>query len=512
MNNNDTLSPKLRLWLIGISAVILLGLAAATVISLRATPTASPSAASSSTETTTETTTNSPPSTTNTDASTESSVSTQVTQAVPPVEEDPQKPAQSGNAVSIPDTVTNGVKETDEITLGIDVSKYQGTIDWEQTAQAGIDFVMVRLGYRTAVSGEITADTNAKYNLQEAQKHGIKLGAYFFSTAVTREEAIEEAHWVADFIAQYKISYPVAYNCEGFTDPENRQYSLTKTQRTDLALTFLETIAQRGYTPMFYASKNELQADAQWETSRIAPLYKIWVAQYPALPYPQTSHSSYEGVHDMWQYTTNGTVPGISQGVDVNVAYFGYDGTGTAQNDAPAETVGADPEALMRFTECNETVTAKIETNLRSIPSQGSDSTVLYTLKNGETATRIGISDSGWSKVVFQGNTYYAVSSYLTTDLNYQVPIEPPQGGQEIKTPFTPVNDQVTAKEVVNLRSLPSVTDENSVIVAQLENGVFVTRTGINTDVGWSRVEYNGQTLYCISSYLTLQDAQEPSE
>lgn len=395
-------------------------------------------------------------------------------------------------------------KETDEVTFGVDVAKYQGTIDWEQAAQSGVDFAMVRIGYRTMVDGEIVPDSNAKYNMQEAQKHGVKLGAYFFSTAVTEEEAVEEANWVADYISQYSITYPVTFDCEGFTDPESRQHGLSKTQRTDIALAFLEQIEELGYEGMFYASKNELQGDAQWETSRIEADYKIWVAQYPDTPYPQTQASSYTGTHHMWQYTTMGAVAGITQTVDLNVAYFGYDGVEPPKNKETPEEVGPDVEALMDFQEVTESVTAKIETNLRDMPSQDVDSTVLYTLQNGEVATRIAVSNSGWSKVVFEGNTYYAVTSYLTTDLNYDPYATEPDDG--IKTVFTEVNEQVTAKELVNLRTLPSVEHEDSQVVAQLKNGEVITRTGINTDVGWSRVEYNGQILYCVSSYLMLAE------
>lgn len=394
--------------------------------------------------------------------------------------------------------------ETDEITFGIDVAKYQGTIDWEKVAESGIDFVMVRVGYRTLANGKITADTNAKYNMQEAQKYGIKVGAYFFSTAISKEEAVEEANWVADYISRYQITYPVAYNCEGFEDSTSRQYNMTKTERTDAALAFLQKIGEHGYTPMFYASKGEIEADAKWETSRIANIYKIWVAQYPSSPYPQTQSSSYTGKHAMWQYTNQGNVPGISKPVDVDIAYFGYGKTQDAKDDDAPENVSADPEALMNFTEVNETVTAKDRTNLRNKPSQDSDSSVMYTLSNGETVTRTGISNSGWSRIVFNGNTYYAVSSYLTTDLSYRPPQPEPDDG--IKTEFKSVNEQVTAKEEVNLRTLPSVTNSDSKVVATIVNGDIVTRTGVNTELGWSRVEYKGQTLYCVSSYLKPAD------
>jgi len=526
-----------------------------------------------------------------TEATLDSTCATEDTEeTTPPVtqEEDPQSSSgghmsgDNGASVDVESAITKNPNETGDITFGIDVSRYQGTIDWAKVADSGIDFVMVRVGYRELISGKIVADSNAKYNMQEAQKHGIKLGAYFFSTAVTKAEAEEEANWVADYISRYSITYPVAYNCEGFGDSESRQYSLTKSERTDLALAFLERISQRGYTPMFYASRNEMEGDAQWEISRVAPKYKVWVAQYPAQPYPQTESSSYTGQHAMWQYTNNGTVPGISQKVDVNIAYFGYTQAEDPKNDEDPEQAGVDVEALMNFREVSETVTAKIEANLRDIPDQGENSKVLYTLKNGQTATRTGISDSGWSRVVFDGktcyavssllttdltytdtpdetqpaemqftqvseqvtakiqtnlrdvpsqgedstvmytlkngevatrtginentgwsrvewngNTYYAVSSYLTTDLGYEPPVQ-------INTPFTQVSEQVTAKDAVNLRTLPSVTDPNSQVVAQIKNGEVVTRTGINEDVGWSRVEYNGQTLYCVSSYLML--------
>ena len=401
------------------------------------------------------------------------------------------------------------VKETEEVTFGIDVAKYQGTIDWKQVSSAGMDFAIVRLGYRAMVSGEITEDTNARYNLQEAGKQGLKLGAYFFSTAISKEEAIEEANWVADFLAPYQITYPVAYNCEGFNDPDNRQYPLSKQERTDIALAFLKQIEKRGYEAMFYASKNEMTDDAQWEVSRIEDDYKIWVAQYPEDPYPETEKSSYTGLHHMWQYTRNGEIPGIPVGVDVDIAYFGFDGTEDAQSEETLPEAKADPEALMPFTEVSEEVTAKNETNLRDIPSQDTDATVLDTLKNGEIARRIGISDSGWSKLEFEGKIYYAVSSYLTTDLE-QKEAPAPTEDDGIDTEFRTVNESVTAKEWVNLRALPSTTMEEAVVVRKLENGQIATRTGVS-DNGWSRLQIDGKVLYCVSSYL-ISAGSDPDE
>lgn len=139
--------------------------------------------------------------------------------------------------------------------LGIDVSRYQGQIDWAQVAASGVQFAMIRVGYRTQNTGVLNEDPYARYNLQEATKAGIKVGAYFFSSAVNAQEAVEEAEFTANILDKYQITYPVAYDCEGFRNSTSRQYALGKDVRTALAVGFLDVIAQRGYTPMFYASK-----------------------------------------------------------------------------------------------------------------------------------------------------------------------------------------------------------------------------------------------------------------
>lgn len=168
----------------------------------------------------------------------------------------------------------------------------------------------------------------------------------------------------------------------------------------------------------------------------------------------------------------------------------------------------------MVFAPCDEEVTAKEETNLRSYPGQGSESVVLYSLKNGETALRVGISDSGWSKVVFEGNTYYAVSSYLTTDLNY-IPVSQAETIQDegINTIFRAVDETVTAKDVVNLRMLPSTENKDAKVVGKLTKGDTAQRVGIS-DNGWSKLKYKGETVYAVSTYLVNLDGpqEQPTE
>lgn len=420
---------------------------------------------------------------------------------------DPQDP------IKKPDNNSDGVvvdieeiekpkNETDDISYGIDVAKWQGVIDWSKVKEAGVDFAMIRIGYRTQVDGKIIEDPYAKYNLQQGQKHGIKLGVYFFSTAVNEKEVKEEAKWVTKYIAPYKITYPVAFNCEGFTNPDNRQYGMTKDERSKLAILFLDYMKDKGYVPMFYGPKSELEDSRDWDTEELSKRYKIWLAHYPDSIDQNNMKSSYSGTYDMWQYTSKGSVPGIKGEVDFNIAYFGYDTYADPKEDKSEKEVIADPGALINFKEVNEKVTAKEITNLRDKPSLDSDSKVVYGLEYGDTAIRTGIGDNGWSRVEYKGKILYAVTSYLTTDLNYQENNKPTVDNPEIGITFSEVKEKVTAKIITNLRLVPSA-DGDDTIVTSLENGDIAIRTGIGSN-GWSRVEYEGQILYAVSNYLEI--------
>lgn len=414
--------------------------------------------------------------------------------------QDPQNADAAGNERNGAEVTVAEINENEisGVTIGIDVSKYQGTIDWNMVRESGVEFAMIRVGYRAKSTGEIFEDPIARYNMQEAQAAGIKIGAYFFSSAVTKEEAREEAAFTMNIIAKYRITYPVAYNCEDFLSTDSRQYGLDASARTELACAFLDEISAAGYTPMFYASKGELEGNAQWNTDTLSSRYKIWVAQYPDQPYPQTNASSYTGTHAMWQYTGQGIVAGIPKKTDVNIAYFGYLQEAEAKDETPPETVEANPEVGIIFTEVNETVTAKQETNLRSEPSTLNDASIVTTLMHGDTALRTGIGHNGWSRIIYNGQTLYAVTSYLTTDMTDTGQQAPPQGPV-----YTPVNEQVTAKIETNLRTEPSTANADTV-VGVLHNGEYLTRTAIG-DNGWSQLDYNGVTVYAVSSYLIVQ-------
>lgn len=395
--------------------------------------------------------------------------------------------------------------ETTGLTYGIDVSKWQGAVDWSKVKAAGIEYAIIRAGYRTEGKGTICEDEYARYNLQEANKAGIQVGVYFFSTAVSTAEAEEEAAWITDFIGKYSITYPVVYNCEGFNAEDSRMHGLTKTQRTNNALVFLQYIADKGYTPMLYAASSELTDSKYWDTSKITSKYKIWAAQYSGSEYTTGAVSSYTGTHAMWQYTNKGILDGINGYVDMNIAYFGYSVAAQPKDTSSAQEVTLPVQqttAYNPYQDTNDQVTAKEETNLRTMANSADDSAIVYKLKNGEFLPRTAIGTNGWSKVVYNGQTLYALTRYLTTSS------ETTTTPQETTTAFSPftdksftdVNEQVTSKDETALRSVPNTKGNDPVYT--LKNGEYVTRTGIDPNTNWSRVVYNGQTLYAVSSLL----------
>ena len=167
----------------------------------------------------------------------------------------------------------------------------------------------------------------------------------------------------------------------------------------------------------------------------------------------------------------------------------------------------------MEFVEISDTVTAKDVTNLRSVPNTLEEGNIVSQLMNGEVISRTGINEAyGWSRLDYNGQTVYAVSNYLTTDLNYKPPVTS-SNPNRVSTKdgrviiFTDYSDNVTPKEYVNLRTEPSTSEGESTVRCQIKNGDVVHRTGYSPDSGWSRVEYNGEILYVVSSMIYTTDA-----
>ena len=220
--------------------------------------------------------------------------------------EDGQRQKSGGEAATV------ATFENDGQYVGIDVSQWQGKINWSQVAASGVQFAMIRVGFRGyAAEGNIKEDAYFRQNINGAVANGIKVGIYFYSTARNEEEAIQEAAWTVDKIKSYAITYPVAYDFEEFG--MHRTASISGAQATNNAIAFLNYVGSQGFGTMMYANKSDITS--RFQKSRLP--YKFWLAHY-------TSQTDYTGSYQMWQRTSKGSVPGISGPVDMNIAYFGY--------------------------------------------------------------------------------------------------------------------------------------------------------------------------------------------
>ncbi len=177
----------------------------------------------------------------------------------------------------------------------------------------------------------------------------------------------------------------------------------------------------------------------------------------------------------------------------------------TPETDAQSPT---DGDKTMRFDSVQESVTPKDIVNLRSVPSTSDENTISVQISNGTVLSRTGInSATGWSRIDYNGQTLYAVTQYLTTDLNYRPPV-PVSDPNRVTTMsgrviiFENCDDYYTPKEYVNLRTEPSTSEGDATVRVQVQNGETLHRTGYSADYGWSRVEYNGESLYVVTSLL----------
>lgn len=210
------------------------------------------------------------------------------------------------------------VDEEDErenaVRLGIDVSKWNGEIDWEIVKAEGVDFAIIRCGYRGSTSGWLIEDPFFYKNLTGAKKAGVKVGLYFFTQATSPVEAVEEASMVVSLLGDTEIDYPVFIDIEG-AGGNGRADNLDAAARTAIANAFCRTIRNAGLDAGVYSSRywyyNNLNAD-ELDTLR------IWLAEYRDTPL-------YTGRYDMWQYTSSGSVAGIEGRVDLNVSYLGIE-------------------------------------------------------------------------------------------------------------------------------------------------------------------------------------------
>ncbi len=198
--------------------------------------------------------------------------------------------------------------------FGLDISKTQGYIDYNKLVKSGVDFVMLRVGARGYGTGQLVLDEYYTDNIKGATDTSLHVGLYFSSQAITKEEAVEEANMVIAQIGDYDIDYPIVFEMESVLNDTSRTENLTKDERTDIAIAFLDTIKAAGYIPM-------LHGDKEWLLTKVDLLklsdYDIWLAQEGDLP-------DYPYQFSMWQYNKKGTIDGISKEVSFNISFIDF--------------------------------------------------------------------------------------------------------------------------------------------------------------------------------------------
>lgn len=194
--------------------------------------------------------------------------------------------------------------------VGIDVSKWNGEIDWDKAKNAGVEFAIIRAGYRGSKSGSLVEDPYFHTNMKGAAASGIPVGVYFFTQAVNEVEAVEEASAVLQLVKEYQMTYPIYIDSEG-AGGDGRADGLDAETRTLVCEAFCRTVSNAGYQAGVYASRNWLNHNLY--TDRLEQ-YQTWLAEYRSVPL-------YQGYYQMWQYTSKGKIDGIKGNVDINIRY-----------------------------------------------------------------------------------------------------------------------------------------------------------------------------------------------
>ncbi len=261
---------------------------------------------------------------------------------------------------------------------GIDISRWQGEIDWQKVKAAGIDYAFIQVGFRgygsSGILDDTTKDPYFDTNMENAITAGIRVGVYVFSQAITEAEAIEEANYILDALQGYDISMPLVLDYEYASTSSGlggRLYKakLSKKEATNICMAFCKEIAAAGYTPMVYANKSMLSDEINATTLTDAG-YRIWLANY-------TKKTTYSGVFDFWQYSEKGKVKGINGYVDMNFYYAQSTDDFTL---APNSISKATFTEIADYTYTGDAITPEVQVTLNGITlTPNVDYTLSYT-------------------------------------------------------------------------------------------------------------------------------------
>ena len=196
--------------------------------------------------------------------------------------------------------------KTFKTSIGLDVSRWQGDIDFQKVKDAGVEFVFIRVGSQRGVNGEYFIDPKFERNIKGFKEVGIPVGIYFYSYANSKANAKKEVKWIIEQLKPYKIDLPVVFDWENWSFYQ--EFNLSFYNITEIAKTYLKEIEKAGYKGMFYSSKYYLEN--VWFDHK----YPVWLAHY-------TNKTNYQGEYQVWQMCNNGRIPGINGDVDINIMY-----------------------------------------------------------------------------------------------------------------------------------------------------------------------------------------------
>lgn len=222
---------------------------------------------------------------------------------------EPREVTGGGSSSEVTYTDFNDILEehkNDDTLVGIDVSKWQGAIDFSKVKEAGAEFVIIRVGHQNGVGGEYVLDPYFKRNIRKALDNKLKVGIYFYSYADSKKEARKQAEWVIKHIKDYDITLPIAFDFESFTLFNSMKLSLYGLN--EVAESYFSTLEDAGYDTMLYGSKNYLNAIWKYNTN------KVWLAHY-------TDKTDYDKDYVMWQLCQDGVIDGINGFVDIDILY-----------------------------------------------------------------------------------------------------------------------------------------------------------------------------------------------
>ena len=411
--------------------------------------------------------------------------------------------------------------ELKPIEKGIDVSKWNGDIDWKSVKDAGADYVIIRAGF-----GSSTVDEKFYQNIKGARDAGLKIGIYWFSYATSVEKAKAEAQKCIEVISEFKenITYPVFFDYEYASRDyaEKQGVTVTKELATEMANTFINTIKSAGYPTGLYTNKD---FGNKYFSEDIINSNNLWVAQY-------ANKNTYGRAYDMWQYTEKGKIAGVSGDVDLNYTCLIPEGvninndditdgnenndnvnddttSGNENNDnANDDTTGGNEnndnvnDDTTGENENNDNVNddTNTENNPSTVIEKGvttenlnlrveasTSSKIITTIPKGKTIEIVEKLNSGWYKVNYNGKTGYVSSSYVSIN-----------GSTENKPSIVTEKGVTTAN--LNLRVEASTSSK---IITTIPKGQTIEIVE-KLNSGWYKVNYNGKTGYVSSKYVRL--------